>query len=488
MFYSENSCEKIPLPVGSSRQGSGELEIVMKKVLFIIFLACVCGMTIGCGSQPKFATAWSANDDPALAGQEAAKKAISQLGDLPLKGLIFTVYYEKKGFTPADPTQYLPDVKAESAAAQAVAEVAGEGVPNIGTRGRGFTNDGPLLKKGVTVLAIGGEQAQCATAVVPILDDREKTGREVALGLKKLGGNLKLIFAVSEMKLSFEDKPNLKHEDLIRGILSNVPRGVVVMGGNSMNDPAAPKAKGLSGAQFVNGKAMDGHVVAMGVAGPLKIYANHTNEFTVCGKPALVTKAKGKWVITLNDSPAAEVYRDVRGMDKNEKFTCDWQHPVGVSVGQGKYQIQMILNWVDKDGKDKDGKKSPLPPGSLRFPTPITAGTKLRVMKGGDDAKAIIESAKNNIEESIAKAKSDDATPVLVLISSCCTRDMRLRAFGTGKSDEIKDGILPAMGKKVFPVFGFYTYGSIGPVMGKFQNSNHAFQQHMFTSAVLAVE
>lgn len=461
----------------------------MNKYMIVVLLVCICGMIAGCGTQPTFATSWSVNADPALAGREAARKAIAKLADAPLQGLVFTVYYQKKGFASSDPTKYLPDIKAEQAAARAVAEVVGEmgkGIPNIGCRGRGLANGGTLLKRGVVVLAIGGDQVRCAATAAAILDSREKTGRQVARGLRKLGGSLKLIFVMSEMRLSFEDKRNVKHEDMIRGIIANSPRGVVIMGGNGMNDPAATKAKSLAGVEFVNGKPMEGQVAAMGIAGPIQIYTNHTNEFKPRGKVVLVTKARGKWIITLNDKPAAAVYRKIRKMGKNEKFTCDWQHPLGVIVGPGKCYLQMILNWVDKNGRDKDGKKSKLPPGSLRLPTPVAGGTKLKIMTGGNDAKAIIASARENIAESLARVKADKLQPVLALVSSCCTRDMRLRAFAAGKKDEVRDGILPAMGKK-FPVFGFYTYGSIGPLQGKFRKMNHAFQQHTFLSAIVAV-
>ena len=456
-------------------------------------LGCLCLGLAGCGSGPTFATAWSPDPDPAQAGRQAAEKAIAKLGPVPLKGLMFTVYYQQKDFTSGDPTKYLPDTQAELAAARAIAEVASKSspktsTPSLGCRARGLSRGGTLIKRGVLVLAIGGDQIRCTTTVAPILADRQAIAKRIARGLSRLGGQLKLIFLMSEMKLNFDNSQGAGPEGFIRTLLGNSPRGVVVLGGNSMNDPASTGQDRLAGAVFVNGEVKKNCVGAMGLAGPVRVYSAQADEFKPAGKSVLVTEARGKWVVSLNEKPAAAVYREIRRMGQAERFTCDWQHPVGVVCGPGERHLEMILNWVGKNGLDKDAKPSKLPPGSLRFGAEIAAGNRLKILTGGDNALAILKSAKQATADALAKAREDKAKPALLLAVSCCTRDMRLRAFGKGRSDEVRDGILPTLDKAKTPIFGFYSYGGLGPLGGKFQKLSHAFQNHTFLAAILAAE
>ena len=51
------------------------------------------------------------------------------------------------------------------------------------------------------------------------------------------------------------------------------------------------------------------------------------------------------------------------------------------------------------EGKDKDGKQTDLPAGSLAFVAPVDKGTKVKILAGGRDAKAIVSSARKGISE-----------------------------------------------------------------------------------------
>ncbi len=97
----------------------------------------------------------------------------------------------------------------------------------------------------------------------------------------------------------------------------------------------------------------------------------------------------------------------------------------------------MILNWVDADGKDKDGRKADAPPGSLRFVSPVVKGTKVKCLAGG--------------------------------------------------GDEVTEAILPALGANV-PVFGFYAWGELGRIRGTYQRLDHQYQQHTFVTSVVGLE
>jgi hypothetical protein len=442
-------------------------------------------MTAGSADKVKFAVAWSADPDPPAAARQATMAATGALG-CPAKGVVFYVYYQDPEFVPDEASQATAvkaNVAAERAAAKAVASVCA-GTPNIGCRARCLVNGGTLLKNAVAVMAVGGAQASVAATAVPILDDRRASGERVAAAMRPVK-DLNLIIALAEMRLSFEAKEGVSVEDFIRGVIDNSPKNLSLFGGNSMPDDMA--MADLAGAQFHNGRALKGHIAAMGIGGPIQTFGNHTNEFKPSQQTVTVTQTKDKWVITFDGKPAMDVYRGLRGMKPDEKLTSDWQHPIGVVVGPEKEYVRMILNWVGPDGKDKDGKESDLPIGSLCFVAPVVKGTKVRVLAGGDDAKAIVCAAEQGVGEALTEAAKADVTPALCLLSNCCARGMRLRTFREGNDDEVTEAIIPAM-KKEIPLFGFYAWGELGQIKGQYRGLSHQYQQHTFVSAVVGIK
>lgn len=437
--------------------------------------------TSGSCDAVRFATAWSTNADPASAGAEAVKLATEGLG-CPAKGVVFHTYYRQAGFVPADQTEVSPDSDAEKTAAKAVAATAGE-VPSIGCRARALVDCGTLMENHVAVLAVGGERVSCAATATAILDDLGVTGTKIGQGLKDVD-DLKVVIALAEIRLGFEAKAGVNVEDFIRGVTENVSSSATLLGGMSMCSPGNPTGQEVPDAQFCNGEPMTGYVVALGIGGPITVLSNHTDEFSASAETTLVTKARDKWVISLDGEPAADVYRRLRGMRPDETFTSEWQHPLGVVVAPEKVCVRIIMDWIDKNGRDRQGDPTTLPPGALRCVRPIAEGTTLRVLRGGDDAGAIIDSATQGAAEMMQEAQDSGAAPLLALLSTCCARGMRLRMFGKGGEDEVLGGILPVTQRK-FPVFGFYAWGELGPIKGEYQGLRHQYQEHTFVGVLL---
>jgi hypothetical protein len=158
-------------------------------------------------------------------------------------------------------------------------------------------------------------------------------------------------------------------------------------------------------------------------------------------------------------------------MRADEEFTSDDQHPIGVIVAPEKVYLRMVL----AEDKAKKG---------LKFVAAVPVGTKVKILKGGADAKKIVESAKEGIVQSLYKA--GDAPPLAVLLSDCCARGMRLLKFRKGQEDEVADAIAPALKDKgPVPIFGFYAWGELGPIAGPFAGLHCMYQQHTFVSAVI---
>ena len=417
-----------------------------------------------------FSVAWCTHEHPEVAASTAAADAIRNLG-CEAKGLVFYEFFPKKGTELTDPDK-------EPKVLPAIRRIAGS-VPTIGCRARCLVNGGTMLKDTVAVLAIGGKRVSCKVAKAKLEDDRKGVGAAIAQELKEVKG-LKLVLALSEMSLSFETKEGVSVEDFIRGLLGTAGKDVVLFGGNGMPDEY-PADK--SGAQFIDNETLEGHVVALGIGGPIAVHANHTNEFALSEQTVTVTKAKDKWVSEFDSKPAAEVYRTIRGMKPDEPFTSDDRHPIGVIVPQdkddgGKVYLRMVLEEKDK---------------ALRFVAAVPVGTKVKILKGGDKAEPILESAKDGIVQCLYKAGG--AKPLLAIISDCCARGMRLRRLGKSGACEIKDAILPALSKQArkgeeadgaqLPIFGFYAWGELGPIAGPFGGLNCMYQQHTFVCAVI---
>ncbi|MFW6107192.1 MAG: FIST signal transduction protein [bacterium] len=420
-------------------------------------------------SEVAFAVGWCTDEDPAVAARSAVRRATEALG-CPAKGLVFYEYFPRTVRDAEGEEKEVPDTERERLVLPAL-RAAAPSVPVIGCRARALVNGGTKLRDTVAVLAIGGQQVSCKTAKARLADDRKAVGQAIA---KQLEGtrDLRLVLALSEMRLSFETKKGVSVEDFIRGVLARGGEDVVLLGGNCMpNDYQTDKG----GVQFFDNQVLEGHVVAMGIGGPIAVYANHTNEFSPSTETVTVTKAEDKWVHELDGKPAAEVYRAIRGMKPDEPFTSDWQHPIGVIVAPGKVYLRMVL--------EEDEAK-----GALRFVAAVPEGTRVKILKGGADADAIVDSARQGIAELVHKAP--DSQPLVALISDCCARGMRLRQFRQASECEIRQAVLPALRKHgpVPPVFGFYAWGELGPIAGPFHGLSCMYQQHTFVSALVCEE
>ena len=428
-------------------------------------MACVA-TAAGDAASVIVAVAGSENADPKAAAMEAAAAAIKACNG-SAKGLVV-----------------FEDTKDSAAVAAGVAEAA-KALPWIGCHAEALVSEKTLKPGvGVAVMAIGGAKVSVQTASADLNKQRRVTAKGLVDQLKG-AQDPKVIFALSEPDLSFEEGVTV--EDFLLGMKEGFPNAML-FGGNCK--PGA----GDKGIQLKDGKVLGRSVVAMAVSGPIKVFGDHTTEFQPIGKPVKVTKAEGKWVLELDGKPAAQVYREIRGMKPADELTSDAEHPIGVIVSKelDRRYNRMVLEWRNKDGKVGTREDYGMEPGqeaALRFIAEIPEGSMVQVMGYTGTTASINDSAKAAVADMLKQAEAGKVKPLVVMTSDCCTRGSRLIRFSQteGKaSDEVKDGIRPAYPGKKLPVFGFYAYGEIGPIRGPFQGLNYQYQQHTFVGMTLA--
>jgi len=427
------------------------------------------------GTPVAFGVAACTNRDPAVAGRTAVADAVERLGG-PAKGIVFFEWFPKtitatvtaEEGRERQEEREVPDKDKERRLLEAVSEAAGK-TPAIGCRARSLVAEGVQPADTVAVLAVGGDDVQCRVASVELSGDRNAVGTALA---KALGGpeDSDLIVALSEPGLAYDEGSGTSSADFVRGVLGAAGgKDVVLFGGGGMPDDGA---SGPGSVQFCGGKMLEGHVVALGIGGPIAVHASHAHEFTPAEETLKVTKSSGPWVFELDGRPAAAVYREVRGMEPDDEFTVNWQHPLGLVAGPDEVCLRMV------HGEDREN-------GALEFAAPIPEGSEVKVLFGGGDAEAVLDSAGRAVSQSLKKA--GDAKPLVVLLADSFARVRRLREFGPGGEDQLAGAIASAKGEhEQTPIFGFCARGGLGPVAGELGGQKCAYHQHTFVSVVVA--
>jgi hypothetical protein len=460
---------------------------------FLLILTIGSLLLVGCGA-PHFAAATSTGRRPAVDARRAVELAIDQLGETEPKALLYAAWF------PAEPASQpaaasgpatapttapaLPaiDTHAEAQAVLAISEIARRfNIPAVGLRAQSLAGRDVITIGGVSALAIGAP-AEVRAAAVPIEPDRRQTAHKLSAALADVP-NLKLLMVLGEMSLCFQPADDFDANAFTAALEHTLPRNTLIAGGNSMNDPTATGLAGLAGAVYLDDKILPGHVVGLAIGGEFRLFTASGHAYDAVGPTVTVTKAIGPWVIELDSKPAAEVYRDIAAMAPDEPFSVDWNHPVGLVTSAEEAVPVAIINWIGPEGFDRTGRDLPIPAGALRFGQAIPESTALRILRGGLNQPAICASASQAVTDTLAQARVAGAQPLALLVTSCCTRGMRLADLAV-EAEAIS--CAAAHTEPPLPLFGFYAFGQLGPLDGAYQKLHHRFQQQVVQAILIA--
>lgn len=237
--------------------------------------------------------------------------------------------------------------------------------------------------------------------------------------------------------------------DIVRGAAEEAGTGVAWAGGG-----AGDNLQFVRTAQYVGGRAVNDHVVAVVLDATSPIAAGVRHGWRPYGPPTIVTRTHGPVAVELDYENAFDVYQRVAAKHGDVVSRVDFAlfamtHPLGIPQANGDHLIRDPLA-VERDG-------------GLRCVADIPEGCIVRVMEG--DRAALLTAA---------RAAANDARAAIpgplggAFVFDCVSRALLLRDSIHDELVAFQSGIGAAV-----PMMGCLTFGEVGALgrgMPQFHN------------------
>lgn len=387
-----------------------------------------------------------------------AEKAAQEAQNMATKPAEFAVVFSSSTY---DPTETYQGVRSVLKDANIIGSTtAGE-----------FSNlTGKTVNDSICVLVIGGKILKSSVGVGKELSKNgENAGIEAAVSAYKslnfnpytmfVGMMKKTPFDIVKMKMFtnivLPDGMSSNEENFLRGIVKVTGKNYPIIGGSSGDDLKLKQTW-----QFGNGVYTDSGVLGV-ISGGIKLGTAIGNNYRpISNRGAAVTKSRGRIVYEMNNQPAANVLKELLGVDE---LTFDHfaEHPLGFKSldVSNEYLIRSIM--------DEN------PDGSLTFYSEVPKGAYFNLMETN---KEILE---DKFHETLLKAIEDAGKPKdigAVIIFNCIYKHLANQRCSFNDFDIIWQ----ELGKDV-PVIGFNTYGEQGSTTGG------SIGHHNQTSSILVI-
>jgi hypothetical protein len=363
----------------------------------------------------------SKNLDAKKAGAEAAKKALSQVGEKANLIFVFsTVAYDQK--------KMIDGVRSIT-----------KDIPLVGCSTSGeITGEGPVSKH-VAVMALNSDRIDFTIGIGKGTDkDSKKAGEEAAKEVKaKAKGEISLFIMLLDGLAE-------NGAAAVRGVQEVFGKNFPIVGGSAGDDFLFKKTY-----QYFNDQVLSNAVIGIGLSGKFSFGVGVRHGWEPIGLPMKVTKAKGAKLIEVDNRPALSIYEDYFGKKAEELIKepiarMAYTYPLGMSV-EGSPEL-LIRDVVIANEK-----------GEITCAAEIPEGSEIRLMLGDPD-KAI-QAAKEAAENALSQLKK--AKPKVIFVFDCMARN---KLLGPRIGEEIS-AVQEVLGKNV-PLIGFYTYGEQAPLGG----------------------
>ena len=354
---------------------------------------------------------------------EAVRQAIESLGEEPGFVLIF----------PAGGDPREAAVQARAAAGDArVAGMTGSGSIALG----GAIESGCAAIAFASSLPVGLGASTSA-------DSRaagRRAARDALLGIEGEAGHSALLL--------FVDSESGDQAEIVAGAYEIAGGHIPLAGG---------AAGGRARAQFADGEALSGSVVAvaLGSAAPIGVGISH--GCVPRGAPSIVTRSRGQVVLQLDGRPAEAVYLEKIGMpgvtltdDEFERIAMG--HPLAQPELRGDARPRYVRGRV--------------PGGGLICATTLEANAAVEICE--HNPEAVARSAVSAVDEALSRFSG---RPEAVVLFDCAARS---GWFGNPLAARETESIMAALGDPPPALAGAYTRGEIGRVRGAKGDRNYS--------------
>ena len=235
----------------------------------------------------------------------------------------------------------------------------------------------------------------------------------------------------------------------------------IVAGAYEIAGGRIPLAGGAAGgqamAQFADGEALSGSVVAVALGSRTPIGVGIAHGCVRRGAPSIVTRSRGRVVLQLDGRPAEAVYLEKLGMGDVPLSDADFEaiamgHPLAQPELRGDSRPRYV--------------RGRAPGGGLVCATSIEANAAVDVCE--HEPEAIVRSATAAVDEALRQLSGPAEA---VLLFDCAARNAR---FGNPLAAREVESIISSFGDPTPALAGAYTRGEIGRVRGAKGDRNYS--------------
>ncbi len=229
------------------------------------------------------------------------------------------------------------------------------------------------------------------------------------------------------------DGTQINGSQLVRGLISTLPKGVTLSGGLS-GDGVDMKQTVVCHA----GELTHGGVTLLAFCGPIEVGIGSLGGWQAFGPIRRVTKAIDNVLYELDGEPALALYKRYLGPHAAGLPASALLFPLQVKIGGELPVVRTILGVNEAHG-------------SMTFAGDVPEGATAQLMRANTDG--LVEGASR-----AALASRTKRSATLALLVSCVGRKLVLKQ----RVEEELDAVAEALGAEV-ALTGFYSYGEVAP-------------------------
>ena len=363
-------------------------------------------------------------DGPRRAGEEAAREAVERLGNKK-PAILFA--FSSVQYNQEDVLAGIRGVVPE--------------IPVVGGSSAGEITSWMTVFDAVNVMAIASDQMRFTVGYgTGVSKDSFQAGAAAAKAVIENNGGKK-----PDLFVMLPDGITGNGAAIVEGVQSVLGKNFPIIGGATGDDYHFEKTY-----EYYSDTLLTDAVVGVGLSGKFSYGFGVRHGWEPVGLPLKVTKAKGVLLQEVDGKPALNVYEEYFGKEASELVReplarMAYTYPLGLAV-EGSDEL-LIRDPVIANEK-----------GEITMAAAIPEGTTIRLMIGDRDTD--IKAAQKAAE--IALGQLEGKSAAFILMFNCMARN---KLLGTRCSEE-NQLVQETVGSNV-PMVGMYTYGEMGPLLGK---------------------